>query len=410
MINRVPLRCSTCNESVLTRTAIGHSDYQEFAFPCPGCGVEIRFGMDLDQEAGSFEYRKPINAVWDEQANDYSTTLTFDAEILVPRDSSRLCDNTISPFIYMVSSVKNMMEFKHITMLRMNLFEDAWPVLRNCHIHFTNGNWDLYRQEFRKIAPEFVEDDVELLVRHHLRHLHRFSSVFRPGSDSMSQLLRQRVNLAESVSASACTDFLRYLQGIGWDQHLFEELMGLKERWRAVYGVVQPVYAYYDLADGVDIADFTLSQKRFDDIKGFFVDSYETLCRISLIAGAIEGIIAGLTLQVPSTQRSIPVEEYRVMSNGMKKGLVSLWPSAAAFAQMGGNQLRNGVGHHSARYSVVTDSIEYRIENRAGVNTSSISYMEFCLQLVKTYSSLELASVLVHWVVARGKGLTGQVV
>lgn len=410
MINRVPIRCSTCNEAILTRTAIGHSNYQEFAFPCPGCGVEIRFGMDLDQEAITFEYRTPVNAVWDEQADDFNTTLTFDAEILVPRDPSRLGGNIISPFILMSSSVKDMIEFKRVTMDRMGLLRDVWPVLRNCHIHFTNGNWDLYRQEFRKIDPEFGEEDKELLVRHHLRCLHRFSSAFRPGSEGMSQVLRQRVNLAENVSASACADFLGYLHDIGWNQHLFDELMGLKERWGTVYGIVQPVYAYYDLADGVDIADFTLSQKRFDDIKGFFVDSYETLCRISLIAGAIEGIIGGLVRQVPGSRGSIPLEEYRSMPNGRKKDVVGHWPSASAFAQIGVNQLRNGVGHHSAKYAVATDSIEYRVENRSGVNTSSIPYMEFCLQLVKTYSSLELASVLIHWVAAKDKGLTGRVV
>lgn len=410
MINRVPIRCTTCNEAVLTRTAIGHGDYQEFAFPCPGCGVEIRFGMDLDQEAVSFEYRTPVNAVWDAAADDYNVTMTFDAETLVPRDPRRLCDNMISPFILMSSSVRDMMEFKRGMMQRMRLLKDVWPVIKNCHTHFTNGRWDLYRKEFQKIDPDFSEEDADLLVRHHLRNLHRFSAAFRPGSEGASQSLRQRVNLAESMSPSACRDFLQYLCGIGWNQHLFDELMGLKQRWVEVHGIVQPAYAFHDLADGVDIADFTLSQKRFDDLKGFFVDCYETLCRISLIAGAVEGIIAGLPQEVPCAGGSIPVEEYRAMPNGRRKDVVGHWPTAAAFTEMCANQLRNGVGHHSARYVVATDTIEYRIENRSGVTTDTIPYMDFCLQLVKTYSSLELASVLIHWVAARDRGLTGRVV
>src|ERR1035438_5362003 len=47
MIVRYPLQCSTCGHKTLTRSATGHGDYQEFAFPCGGCGLEIRFGMRL---------------------------------------------------------------------------------------------------------------------------------------------------------------------------------------------------------------------------------------------------------------------------------------------------------------------------------------------------------------------------
>lgn len=410
MINRVPLRCTTCHQAVLTRTAIGHSDYQEFAFPCPGCGVEIRFGMDLDQEAITFKYRDPVNAVWDEAADDYAVTMTFDTEILVPVNSEHLGGNMISPFILMSSVVKDMIAFKQGMMERMALLNQLWPVLKNCHTHFTSGRWDLYRQEFRKLDPEFCEEDEHALIRHHLRNLHRFSTAFRPGSEGQSQLLRQRVNHAEARSPASCSQLLDYLRGIGWNQHLFDELLGLKERWVNVYGIVQPVYAYYELADGVDIREFTLSQKRFDDLKGFFIDCYETLCRISLIAGALEGVITGNDMAMPAGRGVIALEEYRAMPNGRKKDVVRHWPTGSVFAEMELNELRNGVGHHSAKYDVVTDSIAYRIENRSGVTNESIGYMDFCLQLVKTYYSLELASVLVHWVAARDKDLTDRVV
>ena len=411
MINRVFIRCATCNQAILTRTAIGQSDYQEFAFPCPGCGVEIRFGMDLDQEAATFQYREPTNAVWDEAADDVGLTMTFDAEILVPADPRGLVGDMISPFILMCTAVRDIAEYKRGAMHRMRLLKDLWPVLRNCHIHFTNRRWDLYRQEFQLVDPEFDEEDEVLLVKHHFRNLHRFSAAFRPQSESMSHLLRQRVNYAESLSSKACNDLLRYLRDIGWNWHLFDELMGLKEQWGRVYEIVQPVYAYYDLADGIDIAKFTLSQKRFDDIKGFFVDCHETLCRISLIAGALEGIVSGSGQTIPDGGRSISLEEeYRAMANGRKKDVVTHWPTASAFAEMQANQLRNGVGHHSAKYAVATDSIEYRIENRSGVTSDTIRYMDFCLQLVKTYASVELASVPMHWVAARDMGLTGRVV
>jgi hypothetical protein len=64
MIDRNSLKCLTCGKATTTRTAIGHDVYQEFAFPCHGCGVEVRFGMTLDQDNAGIEYSKIVNAAW----------------------------------------------------------------------------------------------------------------------------------------------------------------------------------------------------------------------------------------------------------------------------------------------------------------------------------------------------------
>src|SRR5207249_5589712 len=70
------------NAVTLTRVAIGHSDYQEFAFPCPKCGIEIRFGMTINQESPAVEYTLLKNGEW--LANDIPSQfeLRFDSENL----------------------------------------------------------------------------------------------------------------------------------------------------------------------------------------------------------------------------------------------------------------------------------------------------------------------------------------
>lgn len=50
------LECNECQARVTTRTAIGHAHYQEFAFACPKCRIELRFGMALDQENPEVKY------------------------------------------------------------------------------------------------------------------------------------------------------------------------------------------------------------------------------------------------------------------------------------------------------------------------------------------------------------------
>jgi hypothetical protein len=64
IIQRNSILCKTCGTETTIRTAIGHGSYQEFAFPCPRCDVEIRFGTQIDHKNVTFEFTKLINGEW----------------------------------------------------------------------------------------------------------------------------------------------------------------------------------------------------------------------------------------------------------------------------------------------------------------------------------------------------------
>jgi hypothetical protein len=97
MINRNLLQCDGCGVRIVTRTAIGHGDRQEHSFPCPECGVDISFVLELDQKNISFRYREPTNAHWveSEDERDVRHILSFDAERMVPRN----LPDRITPFL-----------------------------------------------------------------------------------------------------------------------------------------------------------------------------------------------------------------------------------------------------------------------------------------------------------------------
>ena len=46
-IHRETLQCLTCGQKTVTRTTIGGDDYQDCAFPCPKCGIEITYRLML---------------------------------------------------------------------------------------------------------------------------------------------------------------------------------------------------------------------------------------------------------------------------------------------------------------------------------------------------------------------------
>src|SRR5262245_10418613 len=109
----------------MLRTAIGHGNYQEFALPCPGCGVEIRYGMNLYPEEARFEYAKIQNAKWIRTKTEPKQVLTLDPETLIPRT----LPNVISPFIATSHLPKDVEQFHNDRELRLHLCLEVWPIL-----------------------------------------------------------------------------------------------------------------------------------------------------------------------------------------------------------------------------------------------------------------------------------------
>lgn len=411
MISRIHIKCATCGESVAVRTSIGHGDYQEFAFPCPKCGIEIRYGMDIDQVKAGLRYSKMVNAEFGDSSPTPPTALSFHPELLVPCQTTPEFEEIYSPFLVTSSLVPDVQAFLRRFRHRLTLITERWPILRNCIVHFKSGNWDLYRQEAKALGTDLGPLDKPQLIAHCLSEIHEFSEPFRPHLGHLSSLVRQRINLAETSASTCCQDLRNYLEGIGWINLLFDELCSLRDRWARIYLIIQPVFIVneWDAASN-HLTDYTLSQKRFDDIKPFYIDAFETLCRLSVIAGGIEGIISATCLVVPTSSGNIPLDEYRGMTNGRKKDIVDSWPVADVFKAMADNQLRNGVGHHAAKHDIAADEIQYRIENRSGVSSQSIKYVLFCEKILNLYGMLETASIYLHWAMARKLGITGKVV
>ena len=96
IIRRV-LKCSSCDQKTITRTAVGFASIQPHTFPCPVCGVEIGFSLKVNMQRmpPSFSFSRPTNGRWVTSEKDAVHTLNFDSERASPKDMSQ----TFSPFM-----------------------------------------------------------------------------------------------------------------------------------------------------------------------------------------------------------------------------------------------------------------------------------------------------------------------
>ena len=174
-----------------------------------------------------------------------------------------------------------------------------------------------------------------------------------------------------------------------------------------MYACLAPIYTALYWNDKEHTLDsFTLAQKRFEELKPFYVDCFETFCRVSVIAAGLEGIIASTAVGVPAMRRIIPIDQFDVMKNGTKPDVLKHLAIGDIFAPYIDHNLRNGLGHHSAHYDVKTDLIQYATENPKGLKKHRVSYIRFCEKVVRLYSQLEVVSIYAHWLRQRALGIS----
>lgn len=408
MVNRTYVRCLECEHDTMVRTAMGHGDYAEYAFPCPSCGVEIRFGIDLYPDTGRWKYGDLTNAQWIETKGllELPDVIYCDSETLIPKTMTR---GHFSPFLQSSHLPLDFAVYHQEREQRFHLCERVWPVIRRCKSFLDREQWKPYAKAASDIDPRFKVGSKEHNSAHFLAVLDSFSEKFRPFSENRRNQAISQIRAAETASQSACNDLHAYLRSIGWNTELLREVYSIKDRWvETTFWVVAPIYMmlYWD-GDKNSISDYYLAQKRFQDAKVAYVDSWETLARISVLAMAVEGIAQTGNCVVPRPSGDeMSLDAFRSLNNGNKYDLIKPRAISGIFSALQDNRIRNGVGHHSAHYDVLADSIEYRVENSKGVTQQIMPYTDFCVKLLNLHVNLEVSSVYLKWCLFREWGTT----
>lgn len=394
---------------VITRTAIGHTEYQEYAFPCSKCGVEIRFGISVNDEEIKYNYTKLINASWVTDETDAKTIeeeKMFDCENLIPLEGEHF-----SPFLSTVFLPQNPQQYINERDKRWNLVVHVWPSLSKIWNHLERKQYEYFDVEARKQGFGKTKPSASQRLKTFLEMTELFGKSFRIIQDGAEGRIRQRINLAEMESPVLIRNFIRELKVSNTLDILFTEVHALRERWCAVYQILFPVYVVYYWDEKIHSLDtYTLAQKRYEEIKSFYVDSFETFCRLSAIAGAFEGIIICKSIGVPFSGGIKTFEEFISIKNGVKPDILKNLPIGDLFCPYIDSKLRNAIGHHSANFDVGSDSIIYLGTGNNEDESYSIRYVEFCEKIARLYGQLELVWLYLKYLKGRSEGINEKII
>jgi len=397
MIDRNFLVCDSCNTRIVTRTAIGHGDRQVLAFPCPECGVGITFGMTMDQKKISFSYdAKPENAHWVKSEKGSKAVVTFDTEYLVPRElliqpySEPFFQP--SPFIMMSGHFGDLLEFKGHEALRRRWLTEVRPITSRVITHYENQNWKLFEKEVKRIDPKwsFSEPGSRFkALQHFVRLPKRWFLYYNRGIESR---IIQRVKLADSVSATLTRDGLAgsffnsgrvfefWRQSVAaWDL-FFKHFFTLSPVLQFLYWERQPP----------QLDDFVVCNKDLEGLKALYIACFESLARLSVLAIGLEAIIHHNDLAIPIKGKTgkLTVHEFEALSTGNKADHLRKYPISDLFLPFLDTALRNGIGHHAARYEPAKDHIVCVKVAKEQLSHWTLGYTEFCRRVMELASQL----------------------
>lgn len=393
-ISRRSLQCRACQTRVVTRTAIGHSSPQEQKFPCPTCGVIISYSLIIDLKKPKFSYSDLQNARWIETEKEGDKEVFFDPERPFPIDASKIL---FSPFLLDESGKLTdaaRIAFSREEGKRLDWRDSYWPWIKRLIVHFNKRNKSLFDKESK--FSQSTSDPKNWLSRLSLLYsvIEGAFYSFTITKKSEQDRVEQRIALSKAISISLFKQLVNEYKSTNRIDVLWEEINELRSCFLENYIALQPLLRMrYWKNSSEDLSDLQFSVKRFESLKGLYIDCFETLCRLIVIVVGIESIVHFNDLKIPTSKKLIDLWEFEELANGNKPAILKKFPIHDLFVPLIDNKLRNGLGHNSAAYSHEKDEISYRKSKGGVIVEKRLSYTEFCDKVFRLYSGVELAGI-----------------
>jgi hypothetical protein len=358
--------------------------------------------MTINQQTPAIDYTLTKNCKW--VANE--TPVQFEQRF----DSENLCSlrgGQMMPFIETVFLAKDVEQSRQRFARRFSAVRTGWPVIEKMLVHEANGNVELFNRALGEIKSKNTANSKVEMAGLLMAVMDIIGSEFFVDDGSARERIMSLINTVAGKK-EALGEALTHYRENGRLQSLWQELLTVRRGWGKVYFMVAPIYWSFTWDPAkASLNDYTLCQKRFEDLRTFFIDCFETFCRLSVVAAGFEGIVEIEGFAVPTAKGAKAVVDLESMPNGNKPKILDQLKHGDMFAPFIDAKLRNGIGHNSAHYDVKADSIVYRNNSPSrGIEEFSIPYVRFCEKLVRLYGQLEACAPLIHFLRGRTIGFT----
>ncbi|MFO1076451.1 MAG: hypothetical protein U1E73_01855 [Planctomycetota bacterium] len=392
----------------MTRTAIGHGRHQAHAFLCPSCGTCIEYTIAINHEKVTFEYGdEPVNATWSDDEDGAIAAIAFDVEPLLPGRGPVLTDPTsmtVSPFIQMTGIMRDALAYRQEYGRQLHVLKHRHEIDR-LFTHVEKANWTLLRDELVRLGmpddglePDKLRLHVQIVLGETQKVLIRNSGV---ASKAFASLIKR----ATTNALSATETFLKEYRTSGRLSQLWTQMRAARRDFLANADAMMPLLQVKHWRTApTSLADCRLLNKQFVPLRTLYIDCFETLARVSVVALGLAGLADRGTPSVPTNSGSMSIWDFEKLANANKAPHLLRAPDCAFLAPHLDTNLRNGVGHNSARYAADKDDVVIAKQVGDVIQESRLTYTEFVDKVLDIASTLMDLHVVAFWILDANKG------
>ena len=208
--------------------------------------------------------------------------------------------------------------------------------------------------------------------------------------------IHQRLTYARAVDQSLANDLAEQYLVSGRIACLWKEIFSVRTSFVNCYHFLQPLITvnYWKQEDREPV---TISDKRFNELRQLYIDCFETICRLIVLATAFERIILHRKLAVPTKKGSMTLDQFEQQPSAAKRDHIAKLSIADLFIPVLDTEFRNGIGHHSAHFEQQEDDVIIIYDNKdAGTVKPVVGYTEFCQKVLDLFAAFELAEIYHH--------------
>lgn len=394
MTNRLYLRCEVCEAVTIVRVQVGWLDWHPMIIPCGRCGILISGTAKFDQRHGKtdYEFNNAVEIV--EVRPDYYLEVSGE----IPTDLLKTWEGgtfvwSPPPFFQVLQSMgqERYEEFKAKTLGFLYSLKNQWPTVRRI-----NELWNSRRTEFlpaevhrhldRKQFP--MSNNAEMLRGVHQINLIFFmplleTNYFEHATETLMPALRSAADKSSVGFLELHDDFGQKGLLLHYEESLFDRLENFVEIFRLIIPAFAVQFYRHPPADNKGV-----TTARFDDLKHYYADTYETLGEVLTIVVALDNLLIRGNYKAMRSVRgdTVTLDDFLARTKGERlQFLDGEEPFGEILFSHLDNRLRNAIAHNSYTYDQIRQDITYFPSGKLGrgeeLHVSLLGFAQKCWNL-----------------------------
>lgn len=399
------LKCEVCESIILLRVQVGWLNYHPIKIHCGKCGIMISGNAYFDQENVTTDFK--FENVIHESHVTPDFYIEASGELLTEKlqeyKNEDNASHILPPFFKNIKEMgyENYELFKKNVNQFIYSSKEDWPKIRRINELWLSGNYSFLQQELKQILPikQFpCNNELEYLRGVHHINLWFFLNVLDHNEfKSTTEFLWEEITTLSKTSQGEILKLSKRFTENGiftdYEKKIFDIM-------------IQFVYKFQYMIPAYSLGFFTevrqklfiikgITTATFDDLKQFYLDSYEVIVEIANLIIACNNVVhRGNIKKIVNKRRDVTdFEDLNKISKGDKLNFIE---GNEKFDQLIytnlNNKLRNAIGHNSYKYDGINQLITYY--PKGTVNTSheySLYLLEFvreCYNLFQTINNI----------------------